>query len=533
MGHVGVPPLCRHRVRRGSLHGVCARAAEPAASAPNFPRYRSHLRQGWLFGRLRDDSDFQYKTFREHFPLLAVLLAVYCSLSWLSSRFGGGKAAQVPSLRSSGHSQSTAAPQRRFFLAVFTAVFVIALHGTNALKLGLVLLINYTIARSFGGTRVAPVLIWTFNIGTLAAVHWNDGFPWRDLSWQLGWLDDYPGLLPRWQINFNISMLRLVSYALDLHWARQAPPKLYEPEPEPRKRAATSLSQEKYSFGHYLLYVCYPPLFIAGPIMGFNDFVRQLDNPPRLTRASRISYAVRFAACLLTMELVLHYIYVNAIKDSKAWAGSTPMQLSMIGFWNLIIVWLKLLIPWRFFRLWALLDGVEPPENMVRCMANNYSTMGFWRSWHRSYNLWTVRYIYVPVGGSKNLIPATLLVFTFVALWHDLSLKLLTWGWLVTAFIVPELAAAALLPAKRFGTQWWYRHVCAFGGVLNVLLMMTANLVGFAIGTEGMKYMWQELLGTWNGLRFLAAACCALYCAVHIMFECRAEELRHGIARKC
>jgi hypothetical protein len=136
----------------------------------------------------QDDSDFQYKTFREHFPLLAVLLAVYCSLSWLSSRFGGGKAAQVPSLRSSGHSQSTAAPQRRFFLAGFTAVFVAALHGTNALKLGLVLLINYTIARSFGGTRVAPVLIWTFNIGTLAAVHWNDGFPWRDLSWQLGWL---------------------------------------------------------------------------------------------------------------------------------------------------------------------------------------------------------------------------------------------------------------------------------------------------------------------------------------------------------
>ena len=30
---------------------------------------------------------------------------------------------------------------------------------------------------------------------------------------------------------------------------------------------------------------------------------------------------------------------------------------------------------------------------MIRCMANNYSTMGFWRSWHRSYNLWIVRYI--------------------------------------------------------------------------------------------------------------------------------------------
>jgi hypothetical protein len=52
---------------------------------------------------------------------------------------------------------------------------------------------------------------------------------------------------------------------------------------------------------------------------------------------------------------------------------------------------LQLLIPWRFFRLWALMDGIDPPENMVRCMANNYSTLGFWRSWHRSYNLWIIR----------------------------------------------------------------------------------------------------------------------------------------------
>ena len=37
------------------------------------------------------------------------------------------------------------------------------------------------------------------------------------------------------------------------------------------------------------------------------------------------------------------------------------------------------------------MDGVDPPENMVRCMANNYSPLGFWRSWHRSYNLWVVQ----------------------------------------------------------------------------------------------------------------------------------------------
>ena len=42
-----------------------------------------------------------------------------------------------------------------------------------------------------------------------------------------------------------------------------------------------------------------------------------------------------------------------------------------------------------------------------------------------------------------------LVIFTFVALWHDLSFKLLTWGWLVVIFIIPELLAAYLLPATK------------------------------------------------------------------------------------
>lgn len=41
------------------------------------------------------------------------------------------------------------------------------------------------------------------------------------------------------------------------------------------------------------------------------------------------------------MEFILHYIYAVAIKDTKAWQGDSPLELSMIGFWNLIIVWLK------------------------------------------------------------------------------------------------------------------------------------------------------------------------------------------------
>lgn len=65
------------------------------------------------------------------------------------------------------------------------------------------------------------------------------------------------------------------------------------------------------------------------------------------------------------------------------------------------------------------------------------------------HSLTSGRYIYIPLGGTKNVAITTTLVFTFVALWHDLSLRLLAWGWLVSVFILPELLAATLVPQSK------------------------------------------------------------------------------------
>ena len=66
-------------------------------------------------------------------------------------------------------------------------------------------------------------------------------------------------------------------------------------------------------------------------------------------------YAVRFLSCLLTMEFVLHFMYVVAIKDTGSWGGDSPAELSMVGFWNLIVVWLKVCLVTRigYFDLCA------------------------------------------------------------------------------------------------------------------------------------------------------------------------------------
>ena len=51
----------------------------------------------------------------------------------------------------------------------------------------------------------------------------------------------------------------------------------------------------------------------------------------------------------------------------------------------------------------------------------------------------------------------------------------------------------------QFGEKWWYRHVCAIGGVFNVLMMMGANLVGFVVGMDGARYLAYQLVSSWSG----------------------------------
>ncbi|KAF7722454.1 glycerol transporter [Apophysomyces ossiformis] len=331
-------------------------------------------------------------------------------------------------------------------------------------------------------------------------------------------------------------MLRLISFNMDYYWQCKKPRIEYEKKEDgdglmitDKERINVPCPEAFYSMHYFLAYVLYTPLYLCGPIITFNDFVSQLRIPSsNITKRYVILYAIRLVGAILTIELLLHYMYVVAISKMKAWEGNTPLELSMIGYFNLVIIWMKLLIPWRFFRLWALADGIWTEENMVRCMSNNFSAQRFWKSWHRSYNRWTIRYIYIPLGGSKYFAFNMWVVFTFVALWHDIELKLLAWGWLICLFLLPEIIASQLFSYKKYGQKPYYRFVCGIGAVGNILMMMIANLVGFCVGIDGMKSMLMTIFGTTEGHLFLLSASVCLFIAVQVMFEIRETEKRRG-----
>ncbi len=121
----------------------------------------------------------------------------------------------------------------------------------------------------------------------------------KSLLCRISWLSQdtvFQGAYPRWHIIFNITMLRLISFNMDYYWSRTTASesvsahlnskhcwsdwsckKGISDRPLTEKgRQTTPHTAEIHTFTNYLTYVLYPPLYIGGPIMSFNDFMWQV-----------------------------------------------------------------------------------------------------------------------------------------------------------------------------------------------------------------------------------------------------------------
>lgn len=424
---------------------------------------------------------------------------------------------------------------------------------------------------------LVPPATWVFNCVILLLNERYNGYSWAGLlgvgglggeSWDSPrghaavWLDNHRGLFP-WFRLFNLVVLRMISFNIDRHWAAL--------QVVPRERDGTAITFEKhqrkcvegcmvrgregacawwrekdshalasYTPLSYFAYLFYVPLHFAGPTITFNSWFDQIVWPQQTYTPLGVAWyaAARTGFIFLVLEAWLHSFYVFTFTNSTAFLQFSAYGMALVSYFTLVAIWLKFTALWRFFRLWSLADGVEAPENMNRCVSNNYSVQSFWRGWHRSFNRWLVRYVYVPLGGGATNAPAAtavnaatavgdakassssatgsgvlsrawsaysaryprlaplsrqlfnvFLTFSFVAFWHDRTMQLLAWGWMIALLFVPELGAKAIfnLPALRpLKSRWYWRHIKGVGAALSIFTMMVR---GFAMrhsdGGEG------------------------------------------------
>ncbi len=343
-------------------------------------------------------------------------------------------------------------------------VYALVLHGYRAVFTLVIAVGNFLLTRTVRGTK-ASAAIWIYNLTVLVVVSWSGE------SWSIPFIS-FRGMAG-WAHTLNIVMLRMISYGVD-----------YSKSP--------TKTQEKYGLTSYLGYVFYGPLFLAGPIMTFDSWSSQVGNNS-IPLLEKIKYGVRWVVNFFLLEVLLHLSYANAISAQRSSVlneVTSPVLAFSLSVCVLFFMWLKFLLIWRFFRFWSLLNDIDPPENMNRCLFNNYSMVQFWKDWHSSFNLWLIQYLYIPLGGSrKNRFLNILIVFTFVALWHDFNWRVFHWAWLVFAIMTPELICSGIYRKKlrnfrlRFPTG--AKMFKALFAAFNVNFLILANMVGYVFGVEG------------------------------------------------
>lgn len=479
------------------------------------------LRSGWIFPpRLNDLSDAQWRNFRGNLPILTIVFLIYALVAnVLRSQF---------LLRAKGMS---------IIWLIISFTYLLYLHQACVIFIISIASLNFLIVKIFARTKFFLYLLWTFNLYFLLANRVYEGYPFSAIGLQWSYLDNFRGTF-RWHICFNFVVLRMISFGYDYHWAfghSHFDQKKHSQRCEVCKSGGTcyqllqekGVQDDKFTFPIYLCYLVYAPLYLAGPIVSFNAFASQLDVPQNNYKLRDLAwYGLRWTFSFLLMELMTHLFHYNALAISGLWKQLSPLDVFIIGYGVLNFMWLKFFLIWRYFRFWSLICGIDVPENMPRCINNCYNLEGFWKSWHASYNKWLVRYMYIPLGGSKRKVFNVWIVFTFVAIWHDLEWKLLWWAWLTCLFFVPEMVMKSVVStfkAKSAITEFVLRELSAIAGAITITCLMVANLVGYVIGPSGINSLGSRFLNK-QGLPVLGGMFVTFYVGTKLMFHIRDAE---------
>ncbi|MBR1707651.1 MAG: MBOAT family protein [Clostridia bacterium] len=231
-----------------------------------------------------------------------------------------------------------------------------------------------------------------------------------------------------------------------------------------------------------LLFTCYFPLLIQGPICRYNDLAPQLAKESSVPLEETSRGLLRILWGLFKKKVVADraVILVNAIFKPQAAVGGT---LGVVGV--------------LFYSLQQYADfsggidivlgisqmmGIYPTENFRQPYFAT-SLGDFWRRWHITLGSWMRDYVFYPFALSKPMqilsktlkkrgrktlsrtIPAALgniLVFAIVGLWHGRTSNFIAWGLYNGIILAISALAEPFLMKHRTNGHAWFKVIRTF-----------------------------------------------------------------------
>jgi D-alanyl-lipoteichoic acid acyltransferase DltB (MBOAT superfamily) len=182
----------------------------------------------------------------------------------------------------------------------------------------------------------------------------------------------------------------------------------------------------------YLLFVCFFPHLVAGPIVRPSQMLPQLARPP-LAGAAKQARGLYRIGIGLAKKIVIGDYLAQAIVDR---VFATPERFTALEV--LVAIYAYAAQIYADFAGYtdvaigsAALFGYELPENFDRPYLAR-DLQDFWRRWHISLSTWLRDYLYKPLGGSRRGTLTTYrnLMITMIlgGLWHGASWTFVVWG---------------------------------------------------------------------------------------------------------
>lgn len=230
-------------------------------------------------------------------------------------------------------------------------------------------------------------------------------------------------------------------------------------------------------------YVSFFPQLVAGPIVKASDFIPQLYRKYALSRL-QFGIAVFWILNGLTKKIILSdYLAVNFIDR----VFNNPQFFG--GFENLCALFFYSLQVYADFSGYtdiaiglSLLMGFYLPLNF-NSPYKAQNAGNFWKRWHISLSRWLQTYLYIPLGGNRNITFGTYFWITTITL-----AALVLSGSLIVGLIVLAIAILTIFTAMRHPEK--RRHIYA-----NLNSMITMLLGGLWHGASMNFMIWGGLNG--------------------------------------
>ena len=193
--------------------------------------------------------------------------------------------------------------------------------------------------------------------------------------------------------------------------------------------------------GIYALYVSFWPQLVAGPIERTKHLLPQFRQRydfdyERVTQGLRLMLWGLFKKVVIADQLA---VYVNRVYNHVGDYQGVPLLLATFFF--AIQVYCDFSGYTDMARGAAKVMGYDLMENFRRPYFAK-SIREFWQRWHISLSTWFRDYVYIPLGGSRQVkwrwYYNLMITFLLSGLWHGANWTFVAWGALHGCYIVIE-----------------------------------------------------------------------------------------------